>query len=305
MPITQQRLGEFVKTALLVLAENDDHLPSREVIRLAEPRLRLTDYERERLPKGIVRWENALQWYTVDAVKAGWLIKRNGVWYLTEEGKKATKLDPLTFFKTARQKYREAIVARKGADSAATTAEAEEMDRSVEEESATPRSTVIAVENARSLAREEFEKYIDALDPYEFQELIAALLRGMGYYTPFVAPKGKDGGIDILAYRDPLGSVAPRLKVQVKHRKQKVTVNPVRELIGLLAKDGDVGLIVSSAGFTSEAEAAIRSSSKHIEKIDLTDLIEMWDDHYEKMEEEDRRLMPLKRIAFLAPEDPT
>jgi len=304
MPITQERLGEFVKTALQVLAENDDHLPSRDVIRCVEQHLQLTDYERETLPKGIARWENALKWYTVDAVKAGWLIKRNGVWYLTEEGKKAIKLDSLTFFKTARQKYREALIARQGSESTITI-HVDDLEESLEKEAATPRSTVIAVDNARSIARAEFEKHIGALDPYEFQNLIAALLRGMGYYTPFVAPRGKDGGIDILAYRDPLGSVAPRLKVQVKHRKQKAAVNAVRELIGLLAKEGDVGLIVSSGGFTSEAEAAIRSSSKHIEKIDLTDLIEMWDDHYDKMEEEDRRLMPLKRIAFLAPEEPT
>ena len=28
------------------------------------------------------------------------------------------------------------------------------------------------------------------------------------YYTPFIAPKGKDGGVDIIAYRDPLGTTA-------------------------------------------------------------------------------------------------
>jgi restriction system protein len=127
----------------------------------------------------------------------------------------------------------------------------------------------------------------------------------MGYYTPFVAPQGKDGGLDIIAYRDPLGSSAPRLKVQVKHRDQKVTVKEVRELISLLTKDGDAGLIVSSGGFTSEAEADIRRSSRHVEKIDLSDFILMWDDHYDKMEEQDRRLMPLRRIAFLAPTERT
>jgi len=72
-----------------------------------------------------------------------------------------------------------------------------------------------------------------------------------------------------------------------------------------LAKDGDVELIVSSGGFTPDAEAAIRSSAKHIEKIDLNDLIKKWDEHYDRMKEEDRRLMPVKRIAFLAPEEST
>jgi restriction system protein len=125
----------------------------------------------------------------------------------------------------------------------------------------------------------------------------------MGYYTPFVAPVGPDGGLDILAYKDPFGSVAPRLKVQVKHRDQKVTVKEVRELVSLLSRAGDAGLIVSSGGFTSEAAIEIRRAAQHVEKMDLNDLIRMWDEYYDNMKEEDRRLLPLKRVAFLAPSD--
>lgn len=301
--ITQTRLGEFVKAALQVLADNDGHLPSRDVIRLAEPRLQLNDHERETLPKGLARWENALQWYTVDAVKADWLIKRNGVWYLTAEGKKALSLDALNFFKTAAQKSKEALRARQAALPEPAIEKDGELSDVMADEVTASRDTTTAFENAESMARSEIENYINALGPYEFQDLVAALLRGMGYYTPFVAPRGKDGGIDIFAYRDPLGSAAPRLKIQVKHRpKQKVPVNEVRELVSLLTKDGDAGLIVSSGGFTSDAEIEIRRSSRHVEKIDLDDLIEMWNEHYDHMEEEDRRRMPIRRIAFLAPD---
>jgi len=302
--ITQERLGEFVKTAFQILAENDGQLPSREVIRQAGLRLRLNEHERELLPSGVARWENALRWYTVDSVKAGWLIKRNGVWYLTEEGKKALSLDPLTFHKTADKKYKLALAARMPSLAAATVSEkADEGNIVIPEE--VSRATTTTVENAVSSARAEIENFINSMGPYEFQDLVAALLRGMGYYTPFVAPQGKDGGLDILAYRDPLGSAAPRLKVQVKHRDQKVTVKEVRELISLLTKEGDAGLIVSSGGFTSDSEVEIRRSSKHVEKIDLSDLISMWDEHYDNMDEEDRRLLPLRRIAFLAPDDRT
>lgn len=299
--ITQDRIGEFVKTAFQVLAENDGHLASRDLIRLAGPRLQLSDHEREQLPSGVARWENALQWYTVDSVKAGWLIKRNGVWYLTDEGKKALSLDPLTFFKTAAQKYKEAIEARRASAPAIVQEKSDEPVGVLADEATISRAMATALENAESMARSEIEDYIDSLGPYEFQDLVAALLRGMGYYTPFVAPQGKDGGLDILAYRDPLGSTAPRLKVQVKHRDQKVNVSEVRELVSLLTKEGDSGLIVSSGGFTSDAEVEIHRSSRHVEKIGLNDLIEMWSEHYDNMEEEDRRLMPLKRIAFLAP----
>ena len=95
----------------------------------------------------------------------------------------------------------------------------------------------------------------------------------MGYFTPFIAPKGRDGGVDILAYSDPLGTVAPRIVVQVKHRQQKATVQEIRELSGLLQRDGDTGLFVSSGGFTTEAEREVKGSRQHIENMDLEKFI--------------------------------
>ncbi len=55
-------------------------------------------------------------------------------------------------------------------------------------------------------AREGIRQFIASKSPYEFQDMVAALLRAMDYHTPFIAPKGKDGGIDIIAYLDPLGA---------------------------------------------------------------------------------------------------
>ena len=76
---------------------------------------------------------------------------------------------------------------------------------------------------------------------YEFQDFVAALLRGMGYFTPFISPKGKDGGVDVIAYKDPIGSVGARIKVQVKHRaNSKVTSKEVRELSSLLNKQNEL-----------------------------------------------------------------
>ncbi|HEV3040923.1 MAG TPA: winged helix-turn-helix domain-containing protein [Candidatus Angelobacter sp.] len=162
--ITQERIGEFVKTAFEVLAENDGHLPSRDVIRLAEPRLKLTDYEREILPnKGMARWENSLQWYTFDSVKADWLIKRNGVWYLTAEGKKALSLSAIDFFKTAAQKSKEALKARKASQPESVPAENAELDEISAGDTSAMRFVTTAFENAESTARSGIEDYINAL----------------------------------------------------------------------------------------------------------------------------------------------
>ena len=59
-----------------------------------------------------------------------------------------------------------------------------------------------------------------SINPYDFQELVADLLRGMGYFVSWVSPVGKDGGVDIIAHPDPLGTQPPRLKVQVKRHSE-------------------------------------------------------------------------------------
>ncbi len=122
----------------------------------------------------------------------------------------------------------------------------------------------------------------------------------MGYFTPFVAPRGKDGGIDIIAYRDQLGTVSPRIKVQVKHRQVSATVEEIRQLMGLLQKDGDVGIFISTKGFTPDAKTTARNSHVHVELIDLPRLIDLWQEFYPKLSDKDKSRLPLLPIYFLA-----
>ena len=75
----------------------------------------------------------------------------------------------------------------------------------------------------------------------------------------------------------------------------------MRELEGLLRRGGDIGLIVSSGGFTAEVEREIRASTKHIETMDLDRLIELWQQHYDKLREAGKALLPLVQLFFLAP----
>ena len=81
------------------------------------------------------------------------------------------------------------------------------------------------------------------------------------------------------------------------------TFAEIRQLSGLLNKSGDTGLFVSSGGFTPDAVEAIRNAAKHIEKIDLDSFIDLWEQYFDKMDEEDQARLPLRRIAFLAPQE--
>ena len=219
-------------------------------------------------------------------VKAGFLTRKKGVWYLTPEGEQALKLSPeklIDQIDAGYEKWREQ--------------HPKVQDHEIEEQATTQ---LVSYDDIEQRAIEGLQNYIIAKNAYEFQDLVAALLRGMGYYTPFVAPKGKDGGVDIVAYRDPLGTESPRIKVQVKHRDIPATVEEIRQLMGLLQKEGDVGIFVSRGGFTPDGRNTARSSHIHVELIDLNRFITLWQEFYDKLKEEDKSLLPLKPIYFLA-----
>jgi len=294
--ITRERAAQYIKTAFAALQENDDSMSRSDLLEKVGARIELTDYELERHEKtGYVRWESVLSFYSIAPVKAGWLIKRKGVWHLTPEGKDVSRLSDAEFANLSSQKYRE-WKKQKDLNDSSDVSEDEKNDEVIETSS-------ITFERAASDAYEEIEKYVTELGPYEFQDLVAALLRGMGYFTPFIAPKGPDGGIDLKAYKDPLGTSDPRIIVQVKQKPgTRCSVTEIRELGGLLRRDGDVGLFVATGGFTKDARSESNNSIRHIELIDLRRFVELWQEHYDAMSEEDKSLMPLREILFLSPE---
>ena len=221
------------------------------------------------------------------------MIKKKGVWYLTPEGENALNLSDVELLNTATKAYRQWKI--KNVDLTISDDESDDnkLENNIESEGVT-------LDEIEQLAIEGIRKEIASKNPYEFQELAAALLRGMGYFTPFVAPRGKDGGVDIIAYRDPLGTVSPRIKVQVKHRQVSATVEEIRQLMGLLQKEGDVGIFISTGGFTPDAKTTARSSHVHVELIDLPRLIDLWQEFYPKLSDEDKSKLPLLPIYFLA-----
>lgn len=290
--IEKERIGQYLQTALKILKDNGGQMASREVMEKTGDAIDLTPYEKQVFEKsGYIRWESILHFYSISCVKAGWVRKNKGIWYITKEGESSLKLSPSDFIKIVSQKYKEWKEKQPAEIS------------SIQDESSETISSKTAFDQSFSSARADIERYVDNLDGYEFQDIVAALLRGMGYHTPFVAPKGKDGGFDILAYKDPFGSIPPRIKVQVKHREQKVDVKEVRELASLLNNHDETGLIVSSGGFTNDAEAEIRRSLKHIGMIDLEEFLNLWEEYYSNMKEEDKDLLPLRWVAYLAPTD--
>ena len=280
--------------ALQIIKENGGELPYKNVLEEVPKRVELDEWARARYEKtGNIRWQSVFSFFSIDAVKAGFLLKKKRIWYLTPEGEEALKLGPTGLLQEAQKRYRK------------WKAEQDQNEGTGEGvgEGDDEKGPAMTLEQIEQIAVEGLEEYIGSKNAYELQDLAAALLRGMGYHTPFVAPKGKDGGVDIIAYRDPLGTESPRIKVQVKHRDQSATVQEVRQLMGLLQKDGDVGIFISTGGYTPDAKTAARGSHIHIELIDLPRFISLWQEFYHKLTDEDKAHMPLLPVYFLEPSD--
>jgi len=285
---------DLLHAALKVISENGGRLSSRDVIEksgeVAQPK---DDECRVYESTGNIRWKAILHLQSIALVKAGFIHKRKGIWYITTEGSKALTLNPRQLRKELIKRYADWKASQKNI-------ETENLTSPLTEEIEDKQEHTTTTEQVEALATKSIDEYIRGLGPYEFQDLVAALLRGMGYHTPFISPKGKDGGIDVIAYRDPLGTLAPTILCQVKHRPDSPAgIADVQRLMGALQHGKSVGLFVTSGSFSNDARNAARTAHVHIELVDLTRFIELWIEHYDDMSDEDRSLLRLRTIHVL------
>jgi restriction system protein len=288
-----KREGELVQKLFDLLHERgSDGMQAGEAIREMAKRVTLTDFEKGHYSDGSLRFDKILRFVTIAPVKAGWMVKDAGRWYLTGEGWDARKKfkDPSEFTKRASELYQSW---KKGQPKKPT-------DPSVEDEEVVQGSAVLALEAAEEQARAQIEQHLKGMNPYEFQVLVADLLAAMGYHVSWVSPPGKDDGVDIIAFADPLGMRPPRIKVQVKRYDKPVVVGDVSAFMGNLGAE-EVGLFVSTGNFTKDAEQKVRTDTQHrVTLIGLDALEKLWVQHYDNLGQEAKLRLPLRPVYFLA-----
>ena len=323
---TTARAAVLLKAVLEVLNEAGGALPVKEMLATVESRLELTAFDLEFYENsGKVRWQTLIDFFAINFSKAGFIAKRQGQWSLTPEGRTVLSLPAEELFAQATRAYREwrarrriekavegarrlaAVGTASAAPVNAVPVDVAPVHASSRSDSAAaaaapaPAASKASVQAAAEAdARTEMERFIRAMTPYGFQHLIAALLRAMGYTIPFESAPGADGGTDILAYRDPLGARTPHIRVQVKHRKDKARREEVAALRGIIRQQREIGLFVSSSGFTADAVREARNGAVQIELLDWSGVVDRWLTHYERMSWEDRSLLRLRPVYFPA-----
>ena len=138
---------------------------------------------------------------------------------------------------------------------------------------------------------------------HDLARLVDAVLKAEGYVTLFSEP-GPDGGVDILAGQGMLGFDGPKLCVQVKSNQSPADVRILRELQGSMATfKADQGLLMSWGGFNSPVIKEARQSFFSVRLWDADDLVEALLKNYDRLPEDLKSELPLKRIWALVPEE--
>ena len=137
---------------------------------------------------------------------------------------------------------------------------------------------------------------ISSLDWEDMQELIAGILRAMGYKTR-VSPKGSDRGKDIVASPDGLGLEDPKILVEVKHRIGQMGSQEIRSFLGGL-RVGDKGLYVSTGGFTKDAKYEAERANIPLTLVDSDMVVELIIQYYDNFDSETKTLVPLRKIYW-------
>ena len=136
---------------------------------------------------------------------------------------------------------------------------------------------------------------LQKMDPYRFEEFIAGVLIAMGYHADVTQQSG-DGGVDVLASRDPLRLTPPIIKVQCKRTVSPIGGPAVQGLLGTLAQGGnELALFVTLGGYTTEA-LHIGRTRHDLRLITGNELIELVLEHYDKLAPEWRRQIPLRSV---------
>lgn len=106
--ISYKRFGELVQGLFRILQEHPEGMKAKEALAQLAKNVPPTEYEAGNYGN-TRRFEKLVRFATINAVRAGWLVKEDGIWTLTKAGAAALKKykEPLEFHKMAVQLYRQ------------------------------------------------------------------------------------------------------------------------------------------------------------------------------------------------------
>lgn len=131
----------------------------------------------------------------------------------------------------------------------------------------------------------------------DFEAFTADLLRALGYQAR-VTSYSQDGGIDVIAHRDPLGVEPPQIKVQCKHLTGTIGAPEVQKLAGTLGLN-ELGLFVTLGAYTRDAQSIERQRSG-LRLLTGEDVVDLVLEHYDQLPQRWRSVIPLTSVLVVS-----
>lgn len=140
------------------------------------------------------------------------------------------------------------------------------------------------------------ERLKSGLTHQDFEEFTADLLRALGYEAR-VTSYTQDGGVDVIAHRDPLGIEPPLIKVQCKHHTGTVGAPEVQQLVGTQSPN-ELSLFVTLGSYSRDALGIerVRQGLRLISGEDVVDLVLR---HYDDLSPRWRARLPLTPVLVV------
>ena len=246
-----------------ILKDAGGSLAGKEVITIIESSVELTGWDKSVYEKtGNTRWVSILHFFTIDAIKSGFLIKEKGTWTLSNTGNDAIQLGEVGLLEACTEgyvKWKLSVPAKQQTEAVL----AKEIKDVPSEELL---ESVIAEIND-NLAGEILD-IVKSCSPVFFERLVVALLVKMGYGGTLanaarVIGRSGDGGIDGIIDEDRLGLDA--IYIQAKRWEGIVGRPEIQKFVGALqGQRAHKGVFITTSDFTKEAQEYVKNISNKV-----------------------------------------
>lgn len=208
--------------------------------------------------------EDELGWARTYLRKYGLIDNsERGVWSLTAKGQQTQDVDPQAVCDSYQQSLRQKRTRKQ--------AQTEQIENNTAESALTENVENSAEDSADETAywREDLLDTLRDMPPDAFERLCQRLLRESGFVEVEVTGKSGDGGIDGRGIIRLAGLISFPVLFQCKRYSGSVGAGVVRDFRGAMAGRAERGLILTTGGFTKEAQR--EATRPGVSLIDLID----------------------------------
>ena len=273
MSRSNQLASRIMYCALSKLRDAGGTAKGSDILELIPQCIELDDWAKETIESnGLSRWRTYAHFFSVNAAKAGYLLKLKGSWTITPEGVEALKLGEEGYFYAAQagyKKWKASQLSTAGSEQQITPSKTEDIPIEIDP----PEIQFESLKNEvnSNLSAEILER-IKTNSWQFFEQLVISVLEAMGYGGAGgkgqAFQRGNDGGIDGFINQDRLGLDV--FYVQAKRWSDQAVGRPdIQQFVGALAgKQASRGIYITTSRFTPDAKDFVKNLNVRVILID-------------------------------------